>query len=93
MTMVLKRNKSLQDFDSGKIRRAIEAAAREASLPEKRVSDLVEGISRRTAVKYQWEPQVPTSAIREDILRMMDETEPAAARLWRVFERTHKDQN
>jgi transcriptional regulator NrdR family protein len=93
MTMVLKRNQSLQEFDSGKIMRSIEAAARDASLPEMRVSDLVERISRKTVVKHQWEPQVPTSAIREEILRLMDEAEPAASRQWRNFERTHKGPN
>jgi transcriptional regulator NrdR family protein len=90
MSMVVKKNLQLQDFDSGKIRRAIEAAARDAGLPELRVMDLVENVSRKAVIKYQWEPEVRTSALRDEILRLMDESEPAASRRWRNFERVYK---
>lgn len=92
MSMVEKRNRSLQEFDSGKIQLAIEAAARDAGLPEMRVRDLVEGISRKLSLKYQWEPQVSSRELRDEILRLMDEAEPAASRRWRHHERAYKGQ-
>lgn len=90
MSMVVKRNRSLQEFDSGKIRRAVEAAARDAGLPEMRVRDLVESVSRKAVLKYQWEPELSSSALRDEILRLMDESEPSASRRWRNFERVYK---
>jgi transcriptional regulator NrdR family protein len=90
MSLVEKRNRSLQEFDPVKIRSAIEAAARDAGLPEMRVIDLVEHISRRMAVKYQWEREVPSSVLRYEILRLMDEAEPAVSRRWRLHEKAFK---
>lgn len=90
MGKVTKKDLSAQDFDGDKIRRSVEAAARGAGLPEMRVRDLVEAVSRRAARRYQWEHGMSTGAIREEILRLLDEAEPAASRQWRLFETARK---
>jgi transcriptional regulator NrdR family protein len=90
MTMVVKRNGKKEKFEESKIRMSIEAAAREANLPEEKVKRLVEDFSKNIIQYAQKEKEIRSATIRENILDKLDHTAPEVSRAWRDHDRRTK---
>ena len=88
MTDVIKTNGSREPFNEEKVRRSIEAAAREAKIAEERTRELAEQISRLIREMAEEGNEIETRAIRERILNELDATEPAVSEAWRAFDKT-----
>lgn len=90
MADVIKRNASLQAFSEQKIKKSIEAAAREAKLPEHRIKQVVEEASKGPLSLLRETKAVETRAIREKILSKLDVIEPSVSEAWRAFDRKRR---
>ena len=90
MTIVVKRDLARERFDELKIRRSIEAAAREAKVPEDRMKALIRDISRNIIHYARKEEQIRSSTIRETVLNKLDVTAPEVSRAWRDYDRRTK---
>jgi len=90
MTTVVKRDSSKEKFEERKIRRSIEAAARDAKLPEDKVKRLEENVARNIIDYARKEKEIRSATIRENILNKLDVTAPEVSRAWRDFDRRTK---
>jgi transcriptional regulator NrdR family protein len=90
MTTVVKRDNKKERFDEKKIRHSIEAAAREAKLPEGKVRRLADEASRNMIDYAKKEKEIRSSTIRENILNRLDTSAPDVSRAWRDFDRRTK---
>lgn len=90
MTKVVKRNNKKENFDEKKITMAIEAAAKEAKLPEHKIRRLMETGSKNIIQYASKEKEIRSSTIRENILNKLDVDEPAVSRSWRDYDRRVK---
>jgi len=90
MTMVVKRNGKKAKFDARKIVRSIEAAAREAKIPDAAARRLAQQASRNIIDYSKKEQQIRSTTIRENILNKLDHTAPEVSRAWRDFDRRTK---
>ncbi len=86
MITVVKRDRSKEKFDESKIRRSIESATREANLPEARVRQLVDDVSKAVIEDARCQKMIRSGAIRDGILKRLDAIEPDASRAWRDFD-------
>ncbi len=82
-TQVIKKDGTKEPFDSGKIKRAIEAAAREAGLMDEQVNAAVIQISGIVMALADSKEEIATSELRDKILSELDNVQPAAAAAWR----------
>ena len=85
-TQVIKKDGSKQPFDAEKIKRAIEGAAREAGLPEDRVSQVATEISSIVVEQTSTQEEIATSEIKSMILNELDRVEPSVSAAWRTYE-------
>lgn len=85
-TQVIKKDGSKQPFDSEKIQRAIEGAAREAGLSEDRVSQVATQVSSVVAEQTGAQEEIATSEIQSMILAELDKVEPTVSAAWRTYE-------
>ena len=90
MTIVVKRDSKKERFDERKLRRSIEAAAREAKLPEERVMRIVREVSGNIIPSVKNEKEVRSTTIRESILNKLDLAAPDVSRSWRDYDRRTK---
>jgi len=90
MTTVVKRDSSKEKFEERKIRRSIEAAARDAKLPEDKVKRLEENVARNIIDYARKEKEIRSATIRENILNKLDVTAPEVSRAWRDYDRRTK---
>lgn len=86
-TQVIKADGSKQPFDEGKLRRSIEAAARDANLPEQRVEEVAAQVFRTALDAAGGKEEIATSEIKETILNELDRVEPLVAEAWRAYDR------
>lgn len=87
MTEVIKKNGSREDFSEAKLRRSIEAAAREAKVPELRISPLVNDAAREPLALAKGKLPLEARIIRNKVLSRLDATAPPVAEAWRAFDR------
>lgn len=90
MTKVVKRDNKKENFDEGKITRAIESAAKEAKLPPNKIALLLETGAKNIIRYASNEKEIRSSTIRENILNTLDVTEPVVSRSWRDYDRRVK---
>jgi len=90
MTMVVKRNGKKERFVAGKIVRAIEAAAREANMPEAKAARIARDAPRNMIEYSKKEREIRSTTIRENILNRLDHSAPEISRAWRDFDRRTK---
>lgn len=85
-TQVIKKDGSRQPFDSEKIQRAIEGAAREAGLVDDRISQVTKEVSDAITEKTGTQEEIATSQIKSMILKELDSVEPSVSAAWRAYE-------
>ena len=90
ITIVVKRDSKKERFDETKLKSSIEAAAREAKLPENRVKSLVEEVSKNIIDYARKEKNIRASLLRETILNKLDVAAPDVSRTWRDYDRRTK---
>lgn len=90
MTIIVKRDGKKEKFEERKVERSIEAAAREAKLPEDRVRRLVEDVSKNIIGSARKDKEVRSASLREAVLEKLDITAPEVSRAWRDFDRRTK---
>lgn len=88
---VIKKDGFKQPFDAEKIKRAVEAAAKEAGLPEEKIFQLIREVSEavitQTGVRDDnAEKEITSSEIKSMILAELDRVEPSVSTAWRAFE-------
>ncbi len=84
---VIRRDGSKEPFDDNKIRRAIEAAAREAGLSPDRVTAVVNQVANVVLTFAAPREEITTLEIRGKILALLDELEPSVSAAWRRFDK------
>lgn len=85
-TQVIKKDGTSQPFDEGKIKRAIEGAAREAGLPDDKLSQVVAEVSGIVLEKAGAQEEITTSEIKSITLSELDRVEPSVSAAWRTYE-------
>ncbi|MFH1337587.1 MAG: ATP cone domain-containing protein [Nanoarchaeota archaeon] len=88
MTKIIKRDGKREPFDADKLRRSIEAAARESKISDERARKVVERVARSVTKIAEKKREIETRAISERILKELDATEPAVSEAWRNFDKT-----
>jgi transcriptional regulator NrdR family protein len=87
MVDVIKKDGSRQAFSELKLRKSIEAAAREAKVPDQRIRQIVHDASREPLDLSKGGLPIETNTIREKILGRLDTIEPSVSEAWRAFDR------
>ena len=90
MTTVVKRDSTRETFNEKKLRTSIEAAAREAKLPENKVKRLEQNVAKNIVDYARKEKEIRSATIRENVLNKLDVTAPEVSRAWRDFDRRTK---
>jgi transcriptional regulator NrdR family protein len=90
MIDVIKRDGSRQAFSEQKVRKSVEAAAREAKIPDTRIKQVVADASREPLDMPKGKKPIETKTIREKILVRLDTTEPSVSEAWRAFDRKRR---
>jgi transcriptional regulator NrdR family protein len=90
MVEVIKRDATRQDFSEQKVRRSIEAAAKEAKIPDRRIKELVDDASREPIALSKGMNPVETKTIRERILSRLDVIAPSVSEAWNAFDRKRR---
>ena len=85
-TQVIKKDGSKQPFDAEKIKRGIEGAAREAGLPNDKVSQVAAEVSAVVLERIGSQEEIVTSEIKSMILNELDRVEPSVSAAWRTYE-------
>ena len=85
-TQVIKKDGSKQPFDAEKIKRAIGEAAREAGLPDDKVSQVTAEVSGAVVEQVNAQEEIATSEIKSMILKELDRVEPSVSAAWRTYE-------
>lgn len=85
-TQVIKKDGTRQPFDEEKIKRAIEGAAREAGLPDDKISQVVTEVLSIVLGKAGAQEEVTTSEIKAITLNELDRVEPSVSAAWRTYE-------
>ncbi len=83
---VIKKDGSKEPFDEGKIKKSIELTAKQAGLPEDRVNELVEQVSRAALQVAEGKEEIATAELREKILSELDNLEPSVSEGWRKYD-------
>ena len=85
-TQVIKKDGTKQPFDAEKIKRAIEGAAREAGLPNDRVSQVTAEVLNIVSEQASTQEEIATSEIKSMVLNELDRVEPGVSDAWRAHE-------
>ena len=83
---VIKKDGSKEPFDIEKIKKAIELAAKQTDLPEDRVNELVEEVSKAALQVAEGKEEIATAELREKILSELDNLEPSVSEGWRKYD-------
>jgi transcriptional regulator NrdR family protein len=89
-TLVLKRDGSLQPFDQEKIKKSIQAAAREAGLKEGDLIKLAEEVSSVVSPVLTAREQVSFSEIKQAIFSELEKLNPTVIEAWKKHEKEIK---
>lgn len=83
---VIKKDGTREPFDAEKIRKSIDAAAKQTALPEERREEVVEQVSAMVIPMTEEKEEIATSEIKEKILSELDRVEPTVSAAWREYE-------
>lgn len=83
---VIKKDGAKEPFDEGKIKKSIEIAAKQAGLPEDRVNELVEQVSKAALQVAEGKEEIATAELREKILSELDNLESSVSEGWRKYD-------
>jgi transcriptional regulator NrdR family protein len=86
MTDVVKRDGTRQPFSEAKVRMSIEAAAKEARVPDQRRRRVVDDSTRELLASAKGQKLIESRIIREKILGELDSREPSVSAAWRAFD-------
>lgn len=85
-TQVIKNDGTKEPFDSGKITRAIEAAAKEAGLAEGEISAVLSQVSGAALELAASKEEIATAELKDKILSELDKVQPSVAAAWRKYD-------
>ncbi len=87
MVQVIKRNKTQENFDEGKVRQSVISAAREVNATEKDiVKSLIRVVSEiKDLIKNK--EIVDSQDIRQRVLLTLDKIQPKVSAAWRKFDK------
>ena len=85
---VIKKDGRREPFDGDKIRRSIQAASRDAGLPEERITVITDRIAESAIQFAADKDEVTTGELRERILTELNDVEPSVADAWRRHDET-----
>ncbi len=88
MTDVIKTDGKRESFNIEKIRRSIEAAARETHISDDRRRDVINRVLEITREMAEKNSTIKTRDLRDRILRELDTLEPSISKSWRAYEQT-----
>jgi transcriptional regulator NrdR family protein len=88
MLEVIKRDGRRQPFCEDRLRDSIEASAREARVPNRRIRQLVNYVTGEFLDLSAGENVIETRMIRKIVLARLDIVEPLVSDAWRVFDET-----
>ncbi len=83
---VIKKDGTKEPFDIEKVKKAISAAAMQASISEEETTKLVDEVSIMVVQSIASREEVPSSEIKEIILSELDIHNPAVSEAWRQYE-------
>jgi len=83
---VTKKDGTKEPFDAGKIKNAIEAAAKDAGLAEERKNEIVGQVSAKVIAMADGKEEITSSEIKESILSELDSVEPSVSAAWRKYD-------
>ena len=84
-TQVIKKDGTKASFDGAKIKRAVEAAAKEAGLTPEQVGETVSQVYGAALELADSQEEIATNELRDKILSELDKVQPAAAAAWRKY--------
>ena len=90
ITNVVKRDGTKEPFAGQKLKQSIEAAARDAGLAEERIEEIASIVTRSVMKTLEGREDVPTAEIRERVLAMLEDIEPASSQAWQAYDKEHK---
>jgi transcriptional regulator NrdR family protein len=88
MLEVIKRDGRRQPFSEDRFRDSIEASAREARVPNRRIRQLVNYVTGEFLDLSAGEDVIETRMIRKIVLARLDIVEPLVSDAWRAFDVT-----
>lgn len=87
---VVKKDGTKEPFDGNKIRKALEATAKDTGLDVKQAGEVVKKVLGAIMLFVKTRDEVATSEIRDKILLELDRVAPVVAVGWRKYEETKK---
>ncbi len=90
MTVVRKRSGDKEPFDVDKLKRSIQKAAIDANYKLEDISGEVDEITDKIVDIANQKIEINSDAIRDHILKELDESNSGIARAWRKFDEKYK---
>jgi transcriptional regulator NrdR family protein len=90
VTKVIKKDKKKEAFDAEKLRKSIEAAARDSEISEERAKEVTGRVAKTVIERAEKEKEIGTQSIREMILKELDSAEPAVSEAWRNYDKNRR---
>lgn len=90
MTVVRKSSGDKEPFDAVKLKRSIQKASIDAGYSLDDIEEDVEEITSKIGDLAKQKNEINSNAIRDHILKELDELNPAAAQAWLKFDEKYK---
>ncbi len=90
MTVVRKRTGDKEPFDADKLKRSIQKAGIDAGYTLDDISDEVDEITGKVVEIAQQKIEINSEAIRDHILKELDDSKPSVGQSWRKFDEKYK---
>ena len=90
MTKIIKKENKREAFDADKLRKSIEAAARESEISEERAKEVTDNVAKTVIEMAEKEKEIETQSIRKMILKELDSAEPAVSEAWRNYDKNRR---
>lgn len=87
---VVKSNSNKEFFDVSKVKKTVEKAARDASLPEEEISKIVDQISAEVIKFTANLKEISTEEIRARVLSHLDVISPEVSKAWKEYDKKNK---
>lgn len=90
LTVVRKRTGGKEQFDEVKLKRSIQKAGIDAGYTLDDISGEVDEITRKVVKIAKQKNEINSGAIRDHILKELDDLKPTVAEAWRKFDGKYK---
>jgi transcriptional regulator NrdR family protein len=90
MTKIIKKDNKKEAFDADKLRKSIEAAARDSEISEERAKEVTDNVAKIVIEMVEKEKEIGTQSIRKMILKELDSAEPAVSEAWRNYDKKRR---